>query len=98
MTTDANKVYDDQISPLMTQIIEICIAHKIPLFANFRLGADPELNGDQLLCSTILFGGDREQLVMRILGGGPSEEERAVNEAAFPELYARARAVGKENH
>ena len=31
------KVYDDQISPLMTQIIAICAEHKIAFIADFSL-------------------------------------------------------------
>lgn len=32
------KVYDEQISPLMKQIIEICWANDIPVFAEFQFG------------------------------------------------------------
>lgn len=32
---DAEAVYDEQISPLMTQIIAICKEHKIPMIASF---------------------------------------------------------------
>ena len=35
MITDNEKIYDEQISPLMAQIIEICKKHKIPMLATF---------------------------------------------------------------
>lgn len=38
-------VYDDQIAPLMSQIIEVCQKHKIAMLANFDLASadDPGL-------------------------------------------------------
>ena len=30
------KIYDEKIAPLMTQIIEICKEHKLPMFATFQ--------------------------------------------------------------
>src|SRR5450432_4241349 len=41
------QIYDEQISPLMTQIIKICQDHEIDFIANFELGPvdegrDPE--------------------------------------------------------
>jgi hypothetical protein len=41
-------VYDEQINPLMAQIIEICKEHKIAALANFRLDED-------LCCTTALL-------------------------------------------
>ncbi len=32
---DEEEVYDEKISPLMQQIIEICKKHKIPMMASF---------------------------------------------------------------
>lgn len=32
------QIYDERISPLMKQIIEICQANEIPLFAEFQFG------------------------------------------------------------
>ena len=34
------KVYDDQINPLMAQIIKICKKHKIAFIADFQLDDD----------------------------------------------------------
>jgi len=46
---DKEAVYDEQISPLMTQIIAICKEHGIPHIAAFFIGGD---DGD-MLCTTI---------------------------------------------
>lgn len=35
---DKEKVYDEQISPLMKQIIEICQKNDIPMFTEFQFG------------------------------------------------------------
>jgi hypothetical protein len=37
---DNEAVYDEQISPLMTQIIEICKANNIPMVASFQFAGD----------------------------------------------------------
>lgn len=63
MTTDnrphKERIYDEQISPLMEQIIAICKAHKINMAANFSLGPapnldDPEADYEPLWCTTCL--------------------------------------------
>lgn len=35
---DREKIYDEQISPLMQQIIKICQDNDIPVFAEFQFG------------------------------------------------------------
>lgn len=47
------EIYDEQISPLMAQIIAICNERKIPLLASFNLG-------DDLHCTTTLLADDFE--------------------------------------
>lgn len=44
-------VYDEQIAPLMAQIIAICQEHRIPLVAQFNYAADED---GPLFCTTIL--------------------------------------------
>ena len=44
-------VYDEQIAPLMTQIIAICQGHRIPMAAQFNYARDE--NGP-CLCTTVL--------------------------------------------
>jgi len=50
--TEKEAVYDEQISPLMAQIIALCKEHKINMAATFSLGFDPE-DGETLFCTTI---------------------------------------------
>ena len=33
-------IYDEQISPLMTQILKICQEHELPMFASFQFCDD----------------------------------------------------------
>jgi len=44
-------VYDEQIAPLMAQIIAICKEHRIPLVAQFNYAADDE---GPSFCTTII--------------------------------------------
>ena len=48
---DLEQVYDDQIAPLMAQIISICKEYELPMLASFQYKNDSE-NGDY--CSTYL--------------------------------------------
>ena len=50
--TDLERVYDEQIAPLVARVIEIAKAHSMPMFATFELGADPTQNDEMLLCTT----------------------------------------------
>jgi hypothetical protein len=50
---DLEKVYDEQISPLMAKIIEICQQHKMPLIASFQYATEEH-------CSTALLYSERE--------------------------------------
>ncbi|WP_313686037.1 hypothetical protein, partial [Pantoea sp.] len=47
-------VYDEQISPLMQQIIEICNQHQIPMVCSFAYENDAEKGVGT--CTTILNG------------------------------------------
>lgn len=51
--TPKEAVYDEQISPLMSQIIALCRNHKINMVADFSLGYDPEAD-KTLFCTTAL--------------------------------------------
>ena len=37
---DLEEIYDEQIAPLMTQIIAICAKHKLPIAATFEYATD----------------------------------------------------------
>ncbi|BBI32021.1 hypothetical protein [Cohnella abietis] len=48
-------VYDEVISPLMQQIIEVCKQEQIPMVTSFYLvSADVHPNGKELFCTTTL--------------------------------------------
>lgn len=49
---DHEDVYDEQVAPLMTQIIGICKAYGIPMIASFAYRADGP--NDASYCSTYL--------------------------------------------
>lgn len=51
--TEKERIYDEQISPLVAKIIEICKTNKIATFANFRIGYDKEVE-EHLMCTTSL--------------------------------------------
>lgn len=37
---DLEKIYDEQIAPLMTQVIEICKKHNLPFVIDFQYSSD----------------------------------------------------------
>lgn len=55
MTRNKEQVYDEQIAPLMTQIIAVCKEHKVPMLAEFFI---PVEGIPDLKCTTSLLGGD----------------------------------------
>lgn len=54
MATKLEKIYDEKISPLMTQIIKICKDENIPMVASYQLDWDEERES-YLKCSTALL-------------------------------------------
>ena len=51
---DLERVYDELINPLMTQIISICNEHKMPMLCSFAYKNDAETGEN--FCSTALNG------------------------------------------
>ncbi len=51
--TPKEAIYGNQISPLMTIIIELCNEHRINFVADFSLGYDPAAD-ETLFCTTAL--------------------------------------------
>ena len=55
---DKEKIYDEQIFPLMSQIIGICKENKINMVSSFQLRSGLEENGDEnegdFCCTTAL--------------------------------------------
>lgn len=56
---DKEEEYDRLLSPLMTQIIEICREHEIPMFCSFQFRSTKEDEGDGY-CTTHLGGPGHE--------------------------------------
>lgn len=52
---DKEKIYDEEISPLMEKIIEICKKHKIPIFASFQYSDDNFCTSKARLGGHIVF-------------------------------------------
>lgn len=55
---DKEKVYDDEIAPLMKQIIEICKREQLPMTAQFYLQEerqDAEYEGQPMYCTTTII-------------------------------------------
>ncbi|HEM7897003.1 TPA: hypothetical protein U2L33_001035 [Burkholderia cenocepacia] len=79
------QIYDEQISPLMTQIIAICKQHKIPIVASFFTpsGDDPEL-----AVTTALLGNGFE---------APKNFSNALRELR-PELFGGAPLMLRTDH
>jgi hypothetical protein len=51
------QIYDEQISPLMAEIIKICKEHKIAMLMNFRTPNDDD---PDLYCTTFLLADEYE--------------------------------------
>lgn len=67
------QVYDEKISPLMKQIIDICQEHNIGMIADFEIPNDE----DSDLCCTTGLPGENDQVSRRhslarqaLMGGG----------------------------
>jgi hypothetical protein len=57
---DLEKVYDEQINPLMAKIIDICHEHKMPMVASFQFKSDGKSDHD--LCSSALLDRDERPI------------------------------------
>lgn len=80
------EIYDNQISPLMTQIIRICKEHDIPMVASFQYN-DDRPDGDAQLCTTVILNQQNEaapalhQCARALRGGGHSVTMLTVRDA-----------------
>jgi hypothetical protein len=52
-TFDLEKVYDEQVAPLMAQVIQICRDNELPFVADFLYKNDEE-DGEQYCTSTFI--------------------------------------------
>lgn len=85
---DLEDVYDNEISPLMAKIIDICKKNRIPMVASFCYLNTPD---DNALCTTALPFGERQ----------PEKMGKAVNELYKKNYSAVAITVsntGGKNH
>jgi hypothetical protein len=52
---DKESIYDNEIAPLMKQIIAICKREQLPMVAQFYLKEEREDNGEPMHCSTVII-------------------------------------------
>lgn len=52
---DKEEVYDNEIAPLMAQIIAICKREQLPMVAQFYLKEQQEDDGEPMYCSTVIL-------------------------------------------
>jgi len=62
--TDKEAIYDEQISPLMAQIIKICQANNINMATTFSLDYDEEAD-ETLFCTTVLPLDESDEVGMK---------------------------------
>ncbi|WP_175806908.1 hypothetical protein [Burkholderia cenocepacia] len=79
------QIYDEQISPLMTQVIAICKEHKIPIVASFFTPSD---NDPELAVTTALLGNGFD---------APENFSNALRELR-PELFGGAPLMLRTEH
>ena len=65
MQYDLEIVYDEQIAPLMAQIIEICEAHGLPMVATFAYKRDGDHEVD--FCTSSIDSQNRAPIDMRMM-------------------------------
>ncbi|MCP1124529.1 hypothetical protein NKR74_14655 [Bacillus sp. 3103sda1] len=60
---DKEKVYDDEIAPLMQQILEICKREELPMVAQFYLAEESPYSDavQPLYCSSVIVPGKRNE-------------------------------------
>ena len=84
-TVTKEQIYDEQISPLMTQIIAICKEHGIPIVASFFTPGDDD---PELAVTTALLGNGFE---------APKNFSNALRELR-PELFDGAPLMLRTEH
>lgn len=73
MKTKREKVYDEEVFPLVAELIKICISNDIPLVACFQLNDDRAALEDEFYCQTTLVpagAGSRITMAANILTPG----------------------------
>ena len=72
MIEDNEKIYDEQISPLMTKIIAICKKHHIPMAAVFQYVGENGEEGEGHCSTYIKEGGMSERMEKAVQAVKPS--------------------------
>jgi hypothetical protein len=54
---DVEKIYDEEISPLMGRIIKICNDNQIPMMAQFCISNEDEEAGELMVTTSLPFDG-----------------------------------------
>ena len=62
--SDREAMYDEHISPLMTEIIALCKEHDIPVVASFDLQCDDDPG---LMCTTAILPDHAQDCLVRAL-------------------------------
>ena len=86
---DKEAVYDEQIAPLMKQIIEICNANEIPMFATFQYSNDG-------LCTSMRYHGSDLLLFQSLDALFQSREGKGINIDKF--MFWIMKKVKKTRH
>lgn len=66
-TYDLEQVYDQQISPLVTQILDICKDNKIPVVMSFAYAQDAEKDGVDLCSSGMTWPGRSPRAIVEAI-------------------------------
>ncbi len=63
---DKEQVYDEQISPLMKQIIAICKEHELTMISSFYLASEDMRDEGDVVCTTrLLYEGNTPDQYIR---------------------------------
>lgn len=57
---DLEKLYDEEINPLMSKIIKICKENNMPLFFSVCYKNDPDNSDDEMFCTTTILPENRK--------------------------------------
>ena len=63
-TFDLEKLYDEKISPLISQVIEICKDNNVPMFFSACYKNDPNNPDGEMFCTTAILPENRKPQVL----------------------------------
>lgn len=65
--SERERIYDDEIAPLMTKIFDVCKRAEIPFAAQFSIGPAPDGDESWLCTSGLSFGDEQIRKVMGVM-------------------------------